>query len=186
MLDGGEGSDSLSYAESIAGVTVDLATGAAAGGHAEGDTFTGFEHIYGSDHADSLAGDDGGNALRARLGDDTLDGREGDDVLEGGAGADMLDGGAGVDTADYTFSDAGVTVNLATAAAVGGQAEGDTLTGIENLRDRRTPTALSATTGTTISLAVVATTLWKAARATTPWTASWATTPWTAARVTTP
>ena len=46
----------------------------------------------------------------------------------------MLDGGEGFDVADYLTSDAGVTVNLATGATQGGDAEGDTLTGIEAVR----------------------------------------------------
>jgi len=55
------------------------------------------------------------------------------DVLIGGAGADSLDGGAGTDTAVYSDSTAGVTVNLATGTGTGGDAEGDTLTSIENI-----------------------------------------------------
>ena len=38
-----------------------------------------------------------------------------------------------MDRASYAFSDAGVTVNLATGQGFGGTAQGDTLTGIENL-----------------------------------------------------
>ena len=45
----------------------------------------------------------------------------------------MLAGGAGWDSARYQPSDAGVTVNLATGTGQGGHAEGDTLTGIENI-----------------------------------------------------
>ena len=115
-LDGGEGRhDYAAYWDSDAGVTVNLATGLAQGGHAEGDTLTGIENIIGSDHADHLSGDDGDNRL------------------EGNGGADMVDGGEGDDTAAYWGSDAGVTVNLATGLAQGGYAEGDTLTGIERL-----------------------------------------------------
>ena len=114
-------------------MTVDLATGAAAGGHAEGDTLTGIESIWGSDHADSLTGDEGNNSLDGRGGDDTLTGGEGHDLIRGGSGADVLDGGGGQDRAAYELSDAGVTVDLATGAAAGGHAEGDTLTGIESI-----------------------------------------------------
>ena len=62
-----------------------------------------------------------------------LEGRAGDDVLEGGGGADTLDGGTGNDTAAYTDSDTGVTVRLLTGAGQRGHAEGDSLSGIENL-----------------------------------------------------
>src|SRR5262249_57705343 len=44
-----------------------------------------------------------------------------------------LDGGAGNDTASYDTSSTAVTVNLATGTGSGGDAQGDTLTNIENL-----------------------------------------------------
>ena len=137
-LTGGPGWDEAAYWESDAGVTVNLATGAGQGGHAEGDTLTGIERVTGSrNHADRLTGDEGDNWLRSLDGDDTLVGAEGDDTLEGGAGADVLDGGEGSDTIWYFHSDAGVTVNLATSTPQGGHAEGDTLTGIENVTGSR-------------------------------------------------
>ncbi|WP_186002606.1 M10 family metallopeptidase C-terminal domain-containing protein [Mycobacterium sp. KBS0706] len=64
-------------------------------------------------------------------GDDTLYGRGGADFLRGGAGADHLDGGAGADTVSYYGSTDAVTVNLATGIGSGGEAQGDTLVGIE-------------------------------------------------------
>ncbi|MBC6442774.1 MAG: hypothetical protein GDA53_06570 [Rhodobacteraceae bacterium] len=76
------------------------------------------------------AGDD---TLEGAAGTDWLYGLAGNDVLEGGAGADLINGGAGSDTAAYTGSNAGVDVNLATARGAGGHAQGDVLTGIENL-----------------------------------------------------
>ena len=151
MIDGGEGSDHVGYWSSDAGVTVNLTTGAAQGGHAEGDTLTSIEQLHGSNYADHLTGDDGDNHLYGRDGDDTLDGGAGDDHLQGdagndmldggeghdylvgGEGADVLDGGAGYDTADYGASDAGVTVNLTSNRQEGGHAAFDRLTGIENL-----------------------------------------------------
>ena len=67
-----------------------------------------------------------------------LEGRAGDDILEGGPGADMLDGGPGSDTASYQHSSAAVLVRLHAAHAVRfGDAEGDTLTGIEHLTGSR-------------------------------------------------
>ena len=115
-LDGGAGSrDVLDYTYSDRGVSVNLATGAVSGGHAEGDTITNFEVVWGSIHDDSLVGDDGYNRLW------------------GGAGADFLDGGAGYDTLNYGFSDAGVSVNLATGAVSGGHADGDIISGFERV-----------------------------------------------------
>jgi Ca2+-binding RTX toxin-like protein len=66
-------------------------------------------------------------------GDDSIFGRAGDDFLDGGEGADALHGGPGSDTADYSSSTAGVVASLAAGGGVGGDAEGDTYFGIENL-----------------------------------------------------
>jgi Ca2+-binding RTX toxin-like protein len=84
-------------------VTVDLASGSARGGDADGpaqivgrgtvirhDILAGFENVVGSAHDDQLIGDGQDNALT---------GGAGDDVLRGGGGADRLDGGEGLDTA---------------------------------------------------------------------------------------
>ena len=114
-LDGGAGADWASYRGSNAGVTVNLGTGAAGGGHAAGDVIVNVENLVGSAYADSLTGDAGANRL------------------EGGAGADSLDGGAGADWASYRGSNAGVTVNLGTGAAGGGHAAGDVIVNVENL-----------------------------------------------------
>ncbi len=54
-------------------------------------------------------------------------------MLAGGAGADQLNGSVGIDTADYSASAAGVTVNLRTNTATGGDAQGDRFDSIENL-----------------------------------------------------
>jgi Ca2+-binding RTX toxin-like protein len=62
-----------------------------------------------------------------------LYGGSGNDTLDGGPGADTLMGGLGTDTADYSLSAAGVTVNLLTGVGSGGDAQGDMLTGIENI-----------------------------------------------------
>jgi Ca2+-binding RTX toxin-like protein len=114
-LDGRGGIDTASYAHSAAGVTVSLTTGVALGGDAQGDTLSGFENLRGTAFADTLAGDTG------------------DNTLEGDAGADALYGGAGSDTASYAHSAAGVQVDVYGQTATGGDAEGDTLIGIENL-----------------------------------------------------
>ena len=87
--------------------------------------------LGGNDTIDSLAGDD---TLNGGAGNDTLKGGAGDDSLEGGPGADMLDDGPGSDTASYQNSPVAVLVRLHAAHAVRfGDAEGDTLTGIEHI-----------------------------------------------------
>jgi Ca2+-binding RTX toxin-like protein len=135
LLDGGTGTDTVSYELSAAGVTVDLRLAGAqvSTGAAAGDTLTGVENLDGSVAADTLHGDAGANRLAGAAGDDLLNGHDGGDVLAGGAGADQLVGEAGVDTADYSASAAGVTVDLAAGTGLGGDAQGDTLTTIENV-----------------------------------------------------
>ena len=133
QVDGGIGIDWMSYKESDAGVTVNLTDSTGAGGDAQGDVITNVENLIGSGYADVLTGDGGANTLRGLDGDDELRGNGGNDVLEGGAGADQLDGGPGVDQVSYRDSDEGITVNLAEGTSEGGHAEGDILTGIENV-----------------------------------------------------
>ena len=105
--------DTLSYASSDAGVTVNFTTFTFTGGHAEGDEIEAqrdaydpdgagdgdpvdvatFENITGSDHDDRLTGDHRANELKGGKGDDNLSGMAGADTLNGGPGADRLDGG---------------------------------------------------------------------------------------------
>ena len=132
-LDGRGGIDLADYADSAAGVTVDLAAGTGLGGDAEGDTLLDIENLDGSGHDDSLTGDSGANILRGNAGDDRLYGNDGHDTLIGGAGADLMNGGAGIDLADYSGSALGVQIGLGGAAGSGGDAAGDTLVDIENL-----------------------------------------------------
>ncbi len=76
----------------------------------------------------------GNDVVGGGAGDDVLYGGDGDDTLTGGVGADKLDGGDGIDTANYSGSGEGVTVTLGNATAQsGGEAAGDTLSGIENV-----------------------------------------------------
>ena len=95
-LDGGSGVDTVSYAGSTA-VNVNLATGAASGGHAAGDVLSGIEGLIGGTGADVFTGNDLANQLSGQDGDDRLIGDLGNDVLNGGLGADTLVGGAGRD-----------------------------------------------------------------------------------------
>ena len=132
-MDGGAGDDRLSYAESGAGVRINLRTGTASGGHAEGDTFTNVEGASGSRHADTLVGDGAANGLTGGAGNDRLFGDWGNDTLEGGAGEDHLSGGGGADTISYAGSNTGVAIDLAAGTTRGDHAEGDTFTSIEGI-----------------------------------------------------
>ena len=82
---------------------------------------------------DKLYGESGDDTLLGGAGNDLLDGGTGNDILVGGTGADILIGGLGIDVADYSTSSAAVNVNLTTGTGLGGDAEGDTLSQIENL-----------------------------------------------------
>ncbi|MFJ7793539.1 calcium-binding protein [Pseudomonas sp. NPDC096950] len=83
-----------------------------------------------------INGTNGTDTLIGTNEDDVINGLRGDDVLIGGAGADKLDGGAGFDTADYSWSSAGINIDLRSGVSqrgVGGDAEGDTLKNIEKV-----------------------------------------------------
>lgn len=142
----------VDYSKSNAGVTVYLDGTAGKGGHAEGDVLIGIGGVIGSDFDDVINGigglehdilGRGGNdiligtgendKLLGGEGDDRLFGYDGTDFLTGGPGADVLDGGAGIDWSIYEDSAAGVTVNLLTGAASGGDAQGDSFVSIENV-----------------------------------------------------
>ncbi|TSD84416.1 hypothetical protein FFK22_032610, partial [Mycobacterium sp. KBS0706] len=124
VIDGDDGIDTVSYYYDTVGVSIDLGAHTASGGEAQGDVLVAIENLTGGQGNDTL----GGN-VRANV----LQGWGGDDILRGGAGADRLDGGAGSDTASYYNSSAGVSVNLASGAAGGAEAQGDILVSIENV-----------------------------------------------------
>jgi serralysin len=134
-LIGGSGSDTASYRNSGSGVTVNLQTKTGSKGQAKGDTYASIEQVWGSKHADNVTGDKAKNILKGFEGADTLKGGAGNDVLTGGKGADNLNGGSGsADLASYKAAASGVTVNLGTKKGTQGEAKGDTLQSIENLR----------------------------------------------------
>jgi Ca2+-binding RTX toxin-like protein len=120
FLIGNGGLDTADYSASGAAVSVTLnadpaAFGTGTGGDAEGDQLNTIERVIGSGFAD------------------TLTGSTANDALVGGAGADAMTGGLGTDTAEYSTSSAAITVNLETGTGLGGDAEGDQLSTIENL-----------------------------------------------------
>jgi Ca2+-binding RTX toxin-like protein len=112
-----------------------------------GTTATVTMTVTGVDSTDILQGTAGPDTLSAGIGTDTLNGQAGDDTLIGGPGADTLVGGPGSDTASYASSSLGVNVNLATGAATGGDAQGDTLAAIENLTGSAQPDVLTGDGG---------------------------------------
>ncbi|MGV1908195.1 hypothetical protein [Agrobacterium cavarae] len=132
-LEGGAGADTLiggeydldwdtaGYSGSNAAVSINLKTGAASGGHAAGDTFSGIVNLVGSKYNDVLIGNEYRNSL------------------EGGAGADILDGGTNLssqifDFASYFRSSKAVIASLADQSINTGDAAGDVyinITGLE-------------------------------------------------------
>ena len=108
--------------------------------------------ITGTTGNDSLAGSTTADQIYGLEGNDTLLGNAGNDVLDGGAGADVLNGGVGMDTATYANSAAGVTVNLTTGVASGGDAQGDSLIAMETvIGSAFNDTLASATAGHTLA-----------------------------------
>jgi Ca2+-binding RTX toxin-like protein len=95
MVEGGAGADimtaseggTLSYSSSTAAVTIAFAaagkTGTGVGGHAQGDKFTNFESVFGSNYDDKLTGNEIRNDLLGGTGDDVLTGNAGNDFLFG-------------------------------------------------------------------------------------------------------
>ena len=127
-LQGGDGTDTASYAHAASAITASLTSSlVVAVGDASGDSFSSIENLTGSDHSDTLLGDANANVIT---------GGAGNDLLEGLAGSDTLDGGDGIDTASYAHASAGVAVSLTNGLSgftAAGDAQGDTLTAIENL-----------------------------------------------------
>jgi Ca2+-binding RTX toxin-like protein len=70
-------------------------------------------------------------------------------ILTGGAGADVLNGGSGSDTAAWSWSEAGVTVDLQNNI-LSGDAAGDTLISIENLTGGSGADTLSGTSAANV------------------------------------
>ena len=131
-LDGGEGEDGTTYLNSSAEVFINLETGKAFGGDAEGEILIAIEDVQGSKYNDVLIGNDSKN---------NLDGSVGDDRLTGNGDADILDGGEGIDWAIYDSSPEAVNVSLkegkgksfGVSNSDGGDGRGDILKSIENL-----------------------------------------------------
>jgi Ca2+-binding RTX toxin-like protein len=90
-------------------------------------------HGVGNTLDNRIIGGNGRDWLDGGAGNDDIRGGNGNDELTGGAGADRLSGGDGVDRVSYATSQQGVSIDLAAKTASGGDAAGDTLSGIENV-----------------------------------------------------
>lgn len=143
-LYGGTGTDTVSYADSDAVHIIKLneKEGFAVGSN-DVDIYDSIENVIGSDNYDYIRGDSQANVIDGRgggdtivdgAGDDTIYAGAGNDKLFAGSGADEYFGGDGTDRIDFHHGTVGVTVDLASGVGSGGDAEGDTYDGIEEVR----------------------------------------------------
>ncbi len=124
-LAGGAGIDAVDYLGSSVGVKVNLLTGIASGGDAEGDRVSDLEIVIGSNNADTLIG---GSGVA------NLFGHDGDDILVAGSANGTFDGGAGRDSLSYAALSKGISVDLTTGRASSTALAGnDTIIGIEDV-----------------------------------------------------
>ncbi|HEY2637289.1 MAG TPA: hypothetical protein VGI54_07880 [Solirubrobacteraceae bacterium] len=107
VIDGGPGTDTVTYAAHRRGVKVDLTHPSSAGSPKEGDQLSGIENVIGSAFSDNLIGGRGPNDLTgfqaepfatSARGGDRLSGGGGDDDLSGSRRADRFFGGGGNDS----------------------------------------------------------------------------------------
>lgn len=109
--------------------------------------------LLGLDGNDSLSGGEGQDTIAGGDGNDQVDGGAGDDLLSDGAGADMVlggagddhvvassdgvadvyDGGEGKDTLDYSLTEQGIVVDVATGKATGVEIGNDAIGQFEEL-----------------------------------------------------
>jgi Ca2+-binding RTX toxin-like protein len=110
VLDGGGGTNTVSYAHASAGVNISLALQGQPQdtGGAGVDTLTNFQNIIGSAFNDTLEGHDTGPGFR-------------------------LDGSGGVNTVSYAHASAGVNINLAFSASNGPQNGYEFLVNFQNI-----------------------------------------------------
>lgn len=124
VLNGGTGTDTLTYANSLYGISVDLSiTVAQETGGGGYDTITNFENVIGSAYDDEIGGNSGNN---------------------------VLDGGAGINTLSYFTAAVAVTVNLSTTTAQATGFGSDTISNFQNLIGGSVNDTLTGTNGDNI------------------------------------
>src|SRR3954451_23866186 len=135
VVDGGAGSDRLVVNYSAATLPVSsLITNPLIAGTTDGYAGS-FTDLVGLISNHSVIFDNIDNFdIRTGSANDIITTGGGDDTIEGGGGADAINGGAGFEFASYAHSKAAGTVKLSTNAGnSGGDAGGDTLSGIEGI-----------------------------------------------------
>lgn len=91
------------------------------------------DFLFGGDHKDFLYGGSGNDYFNGGSGDDDMFGGSGNDEFIGGQGRDVMHGSWGIDVVRYSNSGAAVQVDLETGIGIGGDADGDEMSTIENL-----------------------------------------------------
>ena len=213
VVDGGAGTDTVSYRNAGQAVTVNLYQNAAWGGSLRmDDRLVGIENVEGSAFADTLVGDAnanrltglGGNdllygeaspaftigaadVLDGGDGNDTLHGYVGNDTLDGGNGADGISGDGGVDTVTYASRGVALVIRLDGLANDGASGEADNVaTDVENVIGGLAADRITGSSAANTLNGSAVTTRSPARPGTTCSTAAPATTPSTATRATTP
>ena len=137
---GGSGdtsSDTVSYARSDEGVTVDLSSSGtqSSNGYASGDTLTNIENVIGSSHGDNLTAAGGGSVLTGGRGDDTLTGGGGSDtfVFASGDGDDEIN--------SFTIADDKIDLSAFTSIA-----------SLDDLRDSNDSNGEISVTGSAVEI----------------------------------
>jgi Ca2+-binding RTX toxin-like protein len=141
-LDGGRGTNTLSYASYGAGqnVTVDLMAGTAEtpAGLAQISDFTkvigggGGNTLLGDCNDDTLIGGSGNNDIDGRCGDNYIVGGSGTNTLEGGTGTNTIIGGPGSNTVTYADRSGPITIDLTGNPDSGGAGEHDTILDVQH------------------------------------------------------
>ncbi|MGO1078941.1 calcium-binding protein [Inquilinus sp. CA228] len=126
VLSGEDGNDSL-----LGGDGDDRLVGGAGSDDIRGGA--GDDSVDAGSEDDIVFGEAGDDVLYGGTGGDQLDGGEGNDLLEGAGGGDVLIGGVGIDTLSYAGAASGVLVDLDIGVATGGDADGDSFSGIEQV-----------------------------------------------------
>ena len=133
---GDTSSDTVSYARSDEGVTVNLSTGTHTGGYAEGDTLTNIENVIGSSSADNLTAISTGSVITGGGGIDTLVGAGGNDTFVFAP----RDGDDQIDT--FTIADGADKIDLSAFTSI---ASLDDLKGKISPRDSNTDIRIDLT-----------------------------------------
>jgi Ca2+-binding RTX toxin-like protein len=125
-------------------MTIDMSDPSKSTGEALGD-------VYASD-VTGVVGGSGATQFYGRASAEVMIGGSGSDTFYGSAGADVLDGRGGFNTVSYASSSADLVINLQTNVNAGGDAAGDKLYNIDEVRGGSGNDVITAATGKAATL----------------------------------